>query len=129
MPRPRPTNVIGSDTEIPLFYTIWTPRAPSPVPAERRQFHYGGTIDINYYDYNRLNDLRILHSTIVESKAHTEPGDSGSPVVTTDGATLLGMHIAGGGGRAFMIPAYDLLDPKKYHRMDSRASMEFSAAY
>ncbi len=42
-------------------------------------------------------------------------GDSGSPVVSSkNGGMLLGMHIAGGGNLAFMIPAWQLLNPARY---------------
>ena len=58
-----------------------------------------------------------MRVVLVQSEARgarTEGGDSGSPVVTADGRTLLGMHIAGDGERSFMIPAFELLRTGNY---------------
>jgi V8-like Glu-specific endopeptidase len=51
----------------------------------------------------------------------TQPGDSGSPVVNRAGdGILLGMHVAGvdngeGNRFAYMIPAWQLFDPRNYN--------------
>lgn len=62
-------------------------------------------------------NLRAEHRVLVESKveSRTKGGDSGSPVVTRrSGGQLLGMHVAGKGNRAFMIPAWHLFSPQFY---------------
>lgn len=69
------------------------------------------------YETPTGNLLHVSHTLLVESLVAlgaTKGGYSGSPVVTRDGKMLLGMHIAGGDTRAFMIPAWQLFDVTKY---------------
>ena len=48
---------------------------------------------------------RDLEAVLASARA----GDSGSPVISQDGTTLLGMHIAGAApDAAFMLPAHQL---------------------
>lgn len=67
----------------------------------------------------------ISHEVLIESEPDESlhGGDSGSPVVSEDGAVLLGMHIAGTeGGRkalAYMIPASRLFDVRQYSDTDT----------
>ena len=74
----------------------------------------------------------VSHRELVVS-ALAEPtrrGDSGSPVVSRrDGGLLLGMHIAGvdngpGARFAYMIPAWDLLNPANYDGAANREEWE-----
>ena len=68
---------------------------------------------------------RIQHEILFESEPDqaTGEGASGSPVVTEDGAVLLGMHVAGTGQHrpplAYMIPAGKLFDPGQYTGVDA----------
>lgn len=66
------------------------------------------------------HDVALIRS---QPQPATAPGDSGSPIVTRDGQTLLGMHVSGIDGvddsgaytvAAYMIPAWELLDPVNY---------------
>lgn len=56
--------------------------------------------------------IEVEHSGLIEWDASTQRGDSGSPVVARDRRDLLlGMHIAGDGSTAVMIPAFELFRP------------------
>ena len=63
-----------------------------------------------------IGSITAAFPSVVIWNAHTEPGDSGSPVVSrTDPKLLLGMHIAGNdSGKAMMIPAYELFNPVRF---------------
>lgn len=50
-------------------------------------------------------------------------GHSGSPVISADGSTLLGMHFAGRFARSYMIPAYDLLSTDNFIGMAAGAQL------
>lgn len=74
----------------------------------------------------RIGDVWIAHDVSLirnQPEPATEAGDSGSPVLTKDGGTLLGMHVSGINEidsrgvyvvAAYMIPAWELLDPANY---------------
>jgi len=62
---------------------------------------------------------RVQHAMLIESQVApaTLAGDSGSPAVThISGGMLLGMHIAGGRGLSYLIPAWQILAPANYKR-------------
>ena len=70
-------------------------------------------------DYGPSGVTNVVHAQVIESQVtlgETMGGDSGSPVATEkNGGTLLGMHIAGNsGGLAYVIPAWDILNPGRY---------------
>jgi hypothetical protein len=100
--------------DIPDHYFIRTPRAT--IPAQKVGFVYDRPI------YRMGGVGYVAHYLLVESAPDhlTIGGDSGSPVVSeVDGGVLLGMHIAavnnGPGNRfAYMIPAWQLLDPANF---------------
>ena len=67
--------------------------------------------------YSRIGPVR--HAKLIEAQVRpaTIGGDSGSPAVTRlSGGVLLGMHIAGGRGLSYLIPAWELLAPANYGR-------------
>ncbi len=68
---------------------------------------------IDYDGLKYAGRSKVTHEWIIESEVLgnkiTHGGDSGSPVLDDQGDKLLGMHIAGVGKRAFMIPASELL--------------------
>lgn len=100
--------------ELPDRFYIRTPRAV--IPADKLGFVY----DRPLYRIGQVG--YVAHQMLVESvpRTATEGGDSGSPVVSRDdGGVLLGMHIAGvdngdGNRFAYMIPAWQLFDPRNY---------------
>jgi hypothetical protein len=100
-------------SELPDTYYIRCPGEPIYAEKVRRVTH-------ETLDYERCGIHYVLHSELIESlvaPGATQPGYSGSPVVSEPGQLLLGMHIAGGGDTAYMIPAWDLFKPENYHGM------------
>ena len=101
--------------ELPATYDIHTP---------------SGMISAAFVDFRpdpiyEVGDHRIGHRMLVQSQPEegTNPGTSGSPVISKDGQLLLGMHVAGKAeldsqrhfiAMSYMIPAWDLLDPRNY---------------
>lgn len=60
---------------------------------------------------------RVTHALVFQGKAHDTlgPGDSGSPAVMTQGGSrLIGMYIGGDGVSAYVIPAWQLLNPLNF---------------
>ncbi|MBN2560376.1 MAG: hypothetical protein JXQ75_05540 [Phycisphaerae bacterium] len=108
----RPTGTNLGDIER-RTYTIWTPEGDKRAKWVRT-WTKSEQRGIDYEDLGRV----FMAVPIVQSKVlsgRTKGGDSGSPVVSLDGAKLLGMHIAGtNDGSAFMIPAFELLDGFNY---------------
>jgi len=111
--KPRPGSFAMSPGQVPDGYDIWTGNGPISVlkqvvwgPEHPLPYELGGGI------------VQVVHTAVIESEtpqgAPTTHGDSGSPVVSSDGQMLLGMHIAGDGTAAFMIPAYELLRCDNY---------------
>lgn len=80
-----------------------------------------------YVTYKGLG--KIYHEEVFEMTADppTQPGDSGSPVtgVGEFATMLMGMHIAGDGQRAYMVPAYQLMKMKNFLRLSNIYSGEF----
>lgn len=61
----------------------------------------------------------VIHQLLIEGKAITVEGDSGAACTShKKGGRFLGMHIAGGGGIVFMIPAWHLMDRSRYRHGD-----------
>jgi len=59
----------------------------------------------------------ITHTLVLVGSSHDTlgPGDSGSPAVLTQrGGRLIGMYIGGDGTTAYVIPAWQLLNPRNY---------------
>jgi hypothetical protein len=109
-------------------YVIRTPRGDVPAKyvrgwssEQQRPLEYEGVGPV------------IQRVVVVESLASggTRPGDSGSPVVNQAGTQLLGMHIAGGGETqaAFMLPAYELLNPGNYIGMSEGDMFQILRSY
>lgn len=102
--------------DLPTRYVIVTGRgldieAGTPRVATRREI-----------DYERPKIRKVAHRQLIESvlEKPTKGGDSGSPVVTKlNGGSLVGMHIAGRGDLGYMIPAWQLLNPKNYRNVAS----------
>lgn len=100
------------DDAIPLFSVVRTPRDDIRLEL----------VEV-WTNFDRINylpsHLQPVQAEIVEWAVIggiTLPGDSGAPIVKSDG-TLLGMYIAGTdeGDKAFMIPAKFLLMGFNYH--------------
>lgn len=130
MPKPRPSEILREKeiNKIPDDYDIWT-SSNGIIPARKDLVWEGTDIAIPYEDSSGLENLTIWHRIIISSFANTAPGDSGSPVVTKDGETLLGMHIAGGGGMAFMIPAFELFNAGNYYGLDTKSKLKMTSNY
>jgi hypothetical protein len=110
-----PIRIAGRVTDLPATYDIHTPT---------------GVIGAAFVDFPllatyKVGDHTIRHGAIVQSQPTkaTQPGSSGSPVISKDGSTLLGMHIAGKAERdpqkrevaiSYMIPAWELVNPRNY---------------
>jgi hypothetical protein len=72
----------------------------------------GGEPRVDYGPLGLLSQgVVVIESSVA---AGTEGGDSGSPVVTLDRTRLVGMHFAGSGDKAYMIPAYELVQRQNY---------------
>jgi hypothetical protein len=112
---PVPVQYARGVAELPARYDIHTP---------------SGTIEAAFVDFPPepgydVGGHRIGHRTIVQSQPEegTNAGTSGSPVISKDGRTLLGMHVAGKAEMdpqghfiavSYMIPAWELLNPANY---------------
>ena len=112
--------------DIPGNYFVLVPRpsgsrrrSHAAIPLSMARIHSSHTLSYG----GRING-QVTHRIVIESRANGPqlgpfPGDSGSPVVTRpDGGVLLGMHFGGkkSGGLSFMIPAWQLLNPRNYGR-------------
>ncbi len=108
------TDIAKNENDIPEAFWIQTPGGVS-TKATNKGFR---TNHIISYPIGGNRVLHVLHELLIESqvaKGATQNGDSGSPVTSTrEGGILLGMHIAGGGDTAFMIPAWLLFEPRQY---------------
>ncbi|MEO0651740.1 MAG: hypothetical protein AAFZ65_13775 [Planctomycetota bacterium] len=112
--------------QIPPRYVVWTARGT--LAAERLGFLEGANALVAYKTPG--GELVTSHRELVESLVDTEPGDSGSPVVSEDGTKLLGMHIAGIGRRALMIPAYDLIGrPFEFRGLSANWKIELDRTF
>jgi hypothetical protein len=113
-PQP-PTRYARDASEIPSRYDILAP---------------AGAIEAAFVDFLPrpryvVGGHDVGHRALIQSQPRdgTNAGTSGSPVVSKDGRTLLGMHIAGKSGLdpqghfvaiSYMIPAWQLFDPSNY---------------
>lgn len=107
--------------EIPRDLVIHVARPEGALRISATRTHY----------YTRDDNFGILceglgviyHAELFEMLAEpaTLGGDSGSPVTGVRGyaRVLMGMHIAGVGGRAYMLPAYQLLRMENFLRLSS----------
>lgn len=104
-------NVAEGRSDIPENYWIHSPNG-------RRRADMKAFLANFPIDYGRRGIHSVRHELLIESLVTgvpTQPGDSGSPVSSTEnGGVLLGMHIAGGGSIALMIPAWLLFEAKLY---------------
>ncbi len=112
---PVPTSYARGVTDLPATYDIITP---------------GGAISAAFVDFvprphYEVDGRDIGHRTLVHSQPveGTNPGTSGSPVVSKDRHMLVGMHVAAWAGLdpqghyiavSYMIPAWELLNPANY---------------
>lgn len=103
------TAVAHSKADMPVNYTI---RAPTRNLKAQFTTVWPTFQDIRYQRTAPIV-LAELHELKVLGGAKTVAGESGSPVFGVAGK-LAGMHIAGAGDRAFMIPAYQLLRAANY---------------
>lgn len=101
--------------DVPHRFSILTPRGD--VEASLIDFKY------DWATYTLRQIGYISHTMLIMSAPDTptQPGDSGSPVVSqAQDGMLVGMHIAGvdngeGNRFAYMIPAWQLFDPENYN--------------
>jgi hypothetical protein len=107
----RPKSAISTPLELPPTYGIATSHG---LLSATKATNWMLTNDVLYYPVPGGDPIAIQHAALVESDAQVIPGDSGSPVISNDGAQFLGMNIYGGNGMSFMIPAYSLLDASNY---------------
>lgn len=111
----QPTRSVASSSEIPQSYGISTARG---MLNATKATTWVSTDQVLEYKLGG-NTVRIQHSVLIESDANTIPGDSGAPVISLDGDTLIGMNIYGGKGISFMIPAFSLLASGNYAGLPS----------
>jgi len=110
-PSPTPTRAITTVEDIPFSLRIVTPR-----DTTRAVFVQA------WSNFDRIHYLtgssQPVHPVVIECQVLgamlPKPGDSGSPVLNRKMDTLVGMHIAGSGRRAFFLPACNVLDGKYY---------------
>lgn len=80
--------------------------------------HVGSVLDFTMtYTLPGLGERLITHTLVLRGTAHDRlvPGDSGSPAILTQrGGRLIGMYIGGDGVNAYVLPAWQLLDPRNY---------------
>lgn len=101
-----------------------------PVEVHSPRFLYGDRLSIPYEAGTPLSRIQVWHRQIVEWSFRgrsTRPGHSGSPVLSKDGERLLGMHIAGSGDHAYMIPAWDLLEAGNYYGLSRSRPMSLAS--
>jgi hypothetical protein len=104
-----PSTAIKTAADIPSSYKIAT--VHGLLNATKGTVWTNQPLD---YALSSGDTLTVQHQTLVESDADTAEGDSGSPAVSNDGSTLVGMNIYGGEGVSFIIPAYTLLATQNY---------------
>jgi hypothetical protein len=107
-----------SEIEDLKFYAM---RSARGVRKNVQWHRYWGTNEAPPIVYDGLGTV-LLRVPLVEyelTSDTTQPGDSGSAVVSSDDAILVGMHIAGQGNFGFMIPSFELLRPDNYVGMAS----------
>jgi hypothetical protein len=105
IPGPVPTKILYYMDELPKTAIMHSPRGKvtlSNVCAKR------GNQQIVTYG-PELSRLQAVHRLIASYDGETMAGDSGSPVLSDDGETLLGMHVAGNGSKGYMLPAVDFI--------------------
>jgi hypothetical protein len=107
---PRPKLFAQSKDQLPGAFTICTARGK--ISATKPTLWVGSQLALPYP--TPKGTYHVSQPEIVESSAATQDGDSGSPVVSLDGSLLLGMHIAGDGQTAFMIPTFELMRTDNY---------------
>lgn len=126
----RPSKVAWSYDQIPDTYQIWAPNQ-EPISAEKHHHWAGAELTINYKNSMGNPVVDVWHRELVESKTAVAlaEGDSGSPVISSDGSLFLGMHIAGSGGSAYMIPAWQLVDAGNYYDLSTKDSIQLTSTY
>lgn len=108
---------LGEVRALPSYFIV-TPDGPI-------EAHYAGEAPVEWaIDYPELGPIH--HALLLKSlpETPTSAGHSGSPVLTDpDGGVLLGMHIGANVDEriAYMIPAWHLLDAKRYANADGEA--------
>ena len=108
------TDWARSESDVPDEYEV-------VVPGRRIRARFRGFVQTSI-DYKRPDARSVIHESLILSQLTTgsQPGQSGSPLVSRDGSGLLiGMHIAGKvddkhGPLGLAIPAWHLMDPDRY---------------
>ena len=103
-----------SESDVPDEYEV-------VVPGRRIRARFRGFVQTSI-DYKRPDARSVIHESLILSQLTTgsQPGHSGSPLVSRDGSGLLiGMHIAGKvddkhGPLGLAVPAWHLMDPDRY---------------
>lgn len=103
---PRPISSLNYIEDLPKNAVIHTPR--KKIYASELLAKRGNQLKVAYGP--KLNKVSAVHRLVVQYKALTKFGDSGSPVLSEDEQTFLGMHISGKDGTGYMLPAIDLID-------------------
>jgi hypothetical protein len=111
-------NIAMSRDDLPKsgFYIV-TPRKDADNRRLRIWVDYEGTNPFGFSYPLAKGEMMIVHEELIFTRASEilENGDSGSPAVTNlTGGKFLGMYIGGDDGRAFIIPAWQLLQPWNY---------------
>ncbi len=129
LPALPPTRPALTEAGLPSSAVILVPE-DMPIRAADPKRYAGDQLTIPYEAGSSLARISVWHRRIIRwicgGNVSTRGGDSGSPVVSPDGTTLLGMHIAGGGGFAYMIPAADLLNPAHYYGLSNSGRIELT---
>ena len=115
IPGPVPTKILYYMDELPKTAIMHSPRVKatdsndteSKITLSNVCAKRGNQQIVSYGP--ELNRLQAVHRLIVNYDGETMAGDSGSPVLSDDGDTLLGMHIAGNGSKGYMLPAVDFI--------------------
>lgn len=90
---------------------IIRPRSPNRVKAQLVRFKKD--FQIKYGGVGPVTHRLLLE---IQADSETKAGDSGSPIVSSDGKTLIGMHIAGRDKTSLAIPAWELMAPHRYSK-------------
>ncbi|CAD5260899.1 conserved hypothetical protein [Alteromonas sp. 38] len=115
IPGPVPTKILYYMDELPKTAIMHSPRGKVTAPKNTASAislsnvcaKRGNQQIVSYGP--ELNRIQAVHRLIASYDGETKRGDSGSPVLSSDGKTLLGMHIAGDGNKGYMLPAVDFI--------------------
>jgi len=120
-------DALSSLADLPDVYASYTIFTPGP-NVRARWVRTWATWSIDYPGIGQVIQKWLVESEVL-GQGRTRPGYSGSPVFGRRGRDFLGMHIAGGGKRAFMIPATQLLDGAYYSGLSASDRLELQVEF